>query len=219
LEEAAPPREDAPSVRPRPLVILAVGVNGTGKTTSIAKLAYRSKQEGMEVVLGAADTFRAAAIEQLQAWGQRLGAEVIAHRPGSDPGAVAHDTYQAAKARHADVAIIDTAGRLHTKRNLMEELKKVRRVLQRLDPAAPHQVLLVLDATTGQNALAQALHFTEAVSVTGILLAKLDGTGKGGAIFAICDQLGVPVKFVGTGEEPEDLAPFWPEEFVEALLS
>jgi fused signal recognition particle receptor len=204
---------------PRPAIILVVGVNGTGKTTSIAKLAWRFSREGKRVILAAADTFRAAAIDQLRQWGERVGAEVIAHREGADPGAVVFDALSAAEGRSADVVIIDTAGRLHTKVNLMEELSKIQRIVQRKDQSAPHEVLLVLDATTGQNALLQARHFTEAVSVTGILLAKLDGTGKGGIVFAICDQLGIPVRFVGTGENPEDLAPFSADEFVEALFA
>jgi fused signal recognition particle receptor len=207
-------RED----RPRPGVILVVGVNGTGKTTTIAKLAHLYRQEGEQVVLGAGDTFRAAAIDQLRHWGERVGAQVVAHKEGSDPGAVAFDTVSAAQGRDADVAIIDTAGRLHTKFNLMEELRKVRRVIQRKDPTAPHEVLLVLDATTGQNALVQARAFTEAVEVTAIALTKLDGTSKGGIVFAICDDLGLPVRFVGTGEGEDDLSPFNAEAFVEALF-
>jgi fused signal recognition particle receptor len=202
-----------------PQVVLVVGVNGVGKTTSIAKLAHWLRANGRKVLLGAGDTFRAAAIEQLQAWGQRAGVDVVAHRQGADPGAVAYDTYQAAQARGCDTIIIDTAGRLHTKHNLMEEMKKIKRVLSRLDQTAPHQVILVLDATTGQNGLAQARHFTEAVGCTGIFLAKLDGTAKGGIVLAICDQLKLPVMFIGTGEGLEDMAPFDPEEFVEALFA
>ena len=214
---SSPPGE---SVEPsRPQVILVLGVNGVGKTTSIGKLAALYRDDEQRVILGAADTFRAAAIEQLQVWGQRVDAEVIAHRQGADPGAVAYDAFQAAQARGADVLIIDTAGRLHTKSNLMEEMKKVKRVLTRLDPTAPHQTLLVLDATTGQNGLAQAQSFTEAMDCTGILLAKLDGTAKGGIVLAICDQLHLPVLFIGTGEGLNDLAPFDPEEFVEALFA
>ena len=203
---------------PPPLVILVVGVNGAGKTTSIAKLAALYREQGKRVVLGAADTFRAAAIEQLQAWGQRVGAEVVAHRQGADPGAVAYDAFQAARARNADVLIIDTAGRLHTKSNLMEEMTRVARVLSRLEATAPHQTLLVMDATTGQNGLAQARAFTESVECTGIILAKLDGTARGGVVLAIGDQLRVPVLFIGTGEGLDDLAPFDAEEFVEALF-
>ena len=201
-----------------PLVILVVGVNGAGKTTSIAKLAYHLKEEGKKVVLGAADTFRAAAIEQLQALGQRAGVEVVSHQPGADPGAVAYDAFQASRARGADVLIIDTAGRLHTKSNLMEELKKIRRVLTRLEPSAPQQVLLILDATTGHNGLSQARHFTEAVECTGIFLAKLDGTAKGGIVLAIRNELNLPILFIGTGEGLEDMAAFDPQVFVEAIL-
>jgi fused signal recognition particle receptor len=203
---------------PRPAVILVVGVNGTGKTTSIGKLAHAFEQDSSRVTIAAADTFRAAAIEQMRQWGERVGAQVVAHQQGADPGAVVFDALSAAESRGADVVIIDTAGRLHTKFNLMEELRKILRIIQRKDPTAPHEVLLVLDATTGQNALIQAKAFAEAVDVTGICLAKLDGTSKGGIVFAISDQLGVPVRFVGTGEKPEDLSSFSPEEFVEALF-
>ena len=199
-------------------VILVVGVNGTGKTTSIAKLAHFYREQGQKVVLAAADTFRAAAIEQLQIWGKRAGAEVIAHQPGADPAAVAFDALQAATARGAGVVIMDTAGRLHTKHNLMEELKKVRRVIDKQSPDAPHQVLLVIDATTGQNAVSQARVFTEAVTVNGIVLSKLDGTAKGGAAFAIARELGMPILFAGTGEQMEDWAEFDAREFVEGLL-
>ena len=203
----------------KPLVVLVVGVNGAGKTTSIAKLAALFRAEGKRVVLAAADTFRAAAIEQLQHWGERAGADVIAHNQGGDPAAVAFDAMQAARARGADVLIVDTAGRLHTKSNLMEEMKKIGRVLGRVDDAAPHEVLLVLDATTGQNGLAQAKEFTQAVGCTGIVLTKLDGTAKGGVVLAIARELGLPVRFVGTGEGMDDLSPFAPEEYVEALFS
>lgn len=199
-------------------VILVIGVNGTGKTTSIAKLSKYYQDQGQKVVLAAADTFRAAAIDQLRIWGERVGVPVISHQPGSDPGAVVYDGLQAAKSRNADVLIVDTAGRLHTKFNLMEELKKIRRVLEKLDPSAPHQVLLVLDATTGQNALLQARHFSDAIGVSGAILAKLDGTAKGGMAFAIADQLGIPITFVGTGEKVEDLAEFDPTVFVESLF-
>lgn len=204
---------------PKPSVILVVGVNGTGKTTSIGKLAHAYKAQGKKVVLAAADTFRAAAIDQLKKWGQRVGVDVVAHQQGADPGAVVFDALAAAEKRDADVVIIDTAGRLHTKANLMEELRKVNRVIQRKIADAPHEVLLVLDASTGQNAMHQAKYFTEAVGVTGVVLAKLDGTAKGGVIFSVCDELGVPVRFVGTGERPQDLAPFEPRGFVEALFS
>lgn len=202
-----------------PRVILVVGVNGSGKTTSIAKLGYSYKRDGSKVVLAAADTFRAAAIEQLKWWGDRIGAEVIAHQPGADPGAVVFDAVQAAKTRGAQTVIVDTAGRLHTKFNLMEELKKIKRVLQRVDPTAPHETLLVLDANTGQNGVSQAKSFTEAVGITGIILTKLDSTAKGGIVLAICDQLKIPVRFIGTGEAVEDLAPFDPRSFVEAVMS
>ena len=201
-----------------PLVVLVVGVNGAGKTTSIAKLAHHFEQAGKRVLLGAGDTFRAAAIEQLQALGERAGVDVISHRQGADPGAVAFDAFQAARARKADVLIIDTAGRLHTKSNLMEELKKIVRVIGRLDSAAPHQVLLILDATTGHNGLAQAKSFTEAVGCTGVFLAKLDGTAKGGIVLAIRESLGLPILFIGTGEKLEDMAVFDPEEFIDAIL-
>ena len=210
---------EAGESRPRPLVVLVVGVNGAGKTTSIAKLARFFEEAGDRVVLGAADTFRAAAIDQLQSWARRLDVEVIASQPGGDPAAVAFDAVQAGKARGAAVVIIDTAGRLHTKRDLMEELRKVRRVVQRLDPQAPHLTLLVMDATTGQNGLAQARAFTEAVACDGVFLAKLDGTAKGGVVFAIRKELGLPVMFIGTGERAEDLSPFDPRQFVEALFT
>jgi fused signal recognition particle receptor len=202
-----------------PQVILVVGVNGSGKTTSIAKLAYDFTSQGKRVILAAADTFRAAAIEQLKHWGGKIGAEVIAHQPGGDPGAVAYDAVQAGYSRHAQAVIIDTAGRLHTKFNLMEELKKIKRVVAKHDASAPHQVLLVMDATTGQNGLAQAKHFTEAVDVTDIFLAKLDGTARGGIIFAICDQLNIPISYIGTGEKLQDMALFDAEVFVNAIFS
>ena len=202
-----------------PRVILVVGVNGSGKTTSIAKLAYGFTAQGKRVILAAADTFRAAAIEQLQHWGGRVGAEVIAHQPGGDPGAVAFDAVQAGHSRHAQAVIIDTAGRLHTKFNLMEELKKIERVVAKQDASAPHQVLLVMDATMGQNGLAQAKYFTEAVDVTDVFLAKLDGTARGGIVFAICDQLNIPISYIGTGEKLEDIAPFDAEVFVNAIFS
>ncbi|PZC44885.1 MAG: fused signal recognition particle receptor [Chloroflexi bacterium] len=204
---------------PAPQVILVVGVNGAGKTTSIAKLAHAYRQDGRSVILGAGDTFRAAAIEQLQTWGERVGAPVIAHQAGADPGAVAYDTLGAAAARGVDIAIIDTAGRLQTKKNLMAELGKVRRVIEGRVPGAPHEVLLVLDATTGGNGLSQARVFGEATEVTGICLAKLDGTSKGGVVFAVANELGLPVRFVGTGEQPGDLAPFNARAFVDALFA
>ena len=202
-----------------PYVILMVGVNGVGKTTSIAKLAHHFNREGKKVILGAADTFRAAAEEQLEILGDRVGVEVISHQPGSDPGAVAYDAWQAGKARGADVLIVDTAGRLHTRSNLMEELKKVRRVISRLDPAAPHQVILTLDATTGHNGLVQAQAFQAAVGCTGIFLAKLDGTARGGIVLAIKQELQVPILFIGTGESLDDLAPFDAGQFVDSLLA
>jgi fused signal recognition particle receptor len=208
-------RQDAPS----PLVIVVVGVNGAGKTTSIAKMAHAFQRDGATTILGAADTFRAAAIDQLKIWGERVGVRVIAHQPGADPGAVAFDTLSAAEAIGADIVIIDTAGRLHTKSNLMEELKKIARTVQKKVPDGPHEVLLVLDATTGQNGLVQARTFTSAVGVTGIVMAKLDGTAKGGIAFAITNELGLPVRFIGTGEKLDDLAPFDAHAFVDALMS
>ncbi len=202
-----------------PKVILVVGVNGSGKTTSIAKLAYGLSSQGKRVILAAGDTFRAAAIEQLKHWGGKIGAEVVAHQPGGDPGAVAYDAVQAGYSRHAQAVIIDTAGRLHTKFNLMEELKKIKRVVAKHDASAPHRVLLVMDATTGQNGLAQARYFTEAVDVTDIFLAKLDGTARGGIVFAICDQLNIPISYIGTGEKLEDMAVFDAEVFVNSIFS
>ena len=207
-------REDRPDL----MIILVIGVNGAGKTTSIAKLAHAFSRDGATVILGAADTFRAAASDQLKIWGERAGVRVIAHRPGADPGAVVFDTLDAAGDGRADIVIIDTAGRLHTKTNLMEELKKMNRVIQRNHPDGPHETLLVLDATTGQNGLAQAKTFTQAVGVTGIVLAKLDGTARGGIAFAIAHDLNIPVRFIGTGERMEDLAPFDATEFVDSLL-
>lgn len=201
-----------------PTVILVAGVNGTGKTTSIAKLAYTLSQDGKNVIVAACDTFRAAAIEQLTIWAERIGVQIIKHQIGGDPAAVAFDACEAAIARNADTVILDTAGRLHTKKDLMQQLAKIRNVAARKIPDAPHEVLLVLDATTGQNAIAQAKLFTEAINVTGIFLAKLDGTARGGIVIAIKDQLDIPVKFVGLGETPEDIAEFDPETFVEALF-
>jgi len=204
---------------PAPAVILVLGVNGSGKTTTIGKLAFRMRQEGRRVMMAAADTFRAAAIEQLELWGERVGAPVIRHQAGSDPAAVVFDAAQAAQARGADVLIVDTAGRLHTKVNLMEELKKMDRVLARALPGSPVERLLVLDAGTGQNGLAQARRFHEAVGLTGVVLAKLDGTAKGGIAVAVARDLGVPIAFVGIGEGLEDLVPFDPAAFVAALLT
>ncbi len=209
----------APDPLPRPAVLLVVGVNGTGKTTSIGKLAHAYQKQGKKVVLAAGDTFRAAAIDQLKKWGVIVGTLVNPHQEGADPGAVVFDALVAAEKRDADVLMIDTAGRLHTKANLMQELSKVNRIIQRKIPDAPHEVLLVLDATTGQNAIHQAKYFTEAVGVTGVVLAKLDGTAKGGVIFSVCDEMKLPVRFVGTRQRPQDLAPFKPREFVEALFS
>ncbi len=202
-----------------PAVILVVGVNGVGKTTSIAKLAALFKRDGERVLLAAADTFRAAAIDQLKMWGERVGVDVIAGRPGSDPGAVVYDAMEAARARGIDVVIVDTAGRLHTKHNLMQELSKIRKVLQGRDPTAPHEVLLVIDATTGQNGMLQARAFADTADVTSIFLSKLDGTAKGGIVFSVCAQLGIPVRFIGTGEKATDIAPFDPRQFVEALFA
>lgn len=198
-------------------IILVVGVNGSGKTTSIAKLAHGFKNEGKKVILAAADTFRAAAIDQLKSWGERIKVEVVAHQPGGDPGAVVYDALQAAQNRRAQVVIIDTAGRLHTKFNLMEELKKIKRVAGKYE--MPQEVLLVIDATTGQNGLAQARHFTEAVGVNEIFLAKLDGTAKGGIVLAICDELKIPITYIGTGEQLGDIAAFDASTFVEAIFS
>jgi len=201
-----------------PTVILLVGVNGSGKTTSAAKLARHLQLQKRSVMLGAADTFRAAAVEQLEIWGERLGIPVIAGQPNADPGAVAHDAVTAARSRQADVLIVDTAGRLQTKYNLMEELKKVRGVIAKALPGAPHETLLVLDASTGQNALSQARAFKDTVGLTGVLLAKLDGSAKGGMAFAIGRELGLPIRFVGTGERFEDFDVFDPDKFVAGLL-
>ena len=202
-----------------PSVLLVVGVNGSGKTTTIAKLGKRFLDEGKSILFGAADTFRAAAVDQLQVWGGRLGVEVIAGAPESDPGAVAFNAVQAGGARHVNLVIIDTAGRLHTRFNLMEELKKVHRVVGKALPGAPHAVWLVLDATTGQNALQQARAFKEAVDVTGVILAKLDSSARGGMAFAIKHELGLPILFAGLGEKPEDLQPFNPDAFIDGILS
>lgn len=202
-----------------PEVILAVGVNGTGKTTTIGKLSQTFRSQGKTVLLCAADTFRAAAIEQLEIWGQRTGTEVIRTKPGGDPAAVLYDALQAASARHSDYVIVDTAGRLHTKTNLMAELEKMRRTAQRIIPGAPHETLLVMDATTGQNGLQQARQFTDAAGVTGIVLTKLDGTAKGGVVVAISRELGLPVRYVGVGEKAGDLLPFNPKDFVDSLFA
>ncbi len=216
VRHTAPVRQAAPN---RPQVVLMVGVNGAGKTTTIGKLARRLQDEGNRVMLAAGDTFRAAAVEQLQAWGERNQVPVIAQHAGADPAAVIFDALQAATARAFDVLIADTAGRLHTKSNLMDELTKIARVMKKIDPDAPHEVMLVVDATTGQNALSQALQFDSAVGLTGITLTKLDGTAKGGILFAIAERVKVPIRFVGVGEGIEDLRPFDAEELVEALLA
>jgi fused signal recognition particle receptor len=210
--------EPAPAVEGGPAIVLVVGVNGTGKTTTIGKLAAREHAEGRRVVVAAADTFRAAAIDQLRIWAGRTGAEIVAHAPNADPAAVVFDALDAAIARRADIVIADTAGRLHTKSNLMEELAKVRRVIDKRLPGARVETLLVLDATTGQNGLAQAKAFNDAVGLTGVVLTKLDSTAKGGIVFAIERELGVPVRFVGVGEKAEDLLPFDPQAFVAALF-
>ena len=202
-----------------PTVILIAGVNGSGKTTSIAKLAYILSRTGEKVIVAACDTFRAAAVEQLSIWAQRIGVEIVKHAQNSDPAAVAYDACSAAVARGAKYLILDTAGRLHTQKNLMKELTKIRDVVAKQIPTSPHEVLLVLDATTGQNAIAQAKMFTAAINVSGIFLAKLDGTARGGIVIAIKDQLNIPVKFVGLGEKPEDIAEFDPATFVEALFN
>lgn len=202
-----------------PTIIMVVGVNGVGKTTTIGKLGNYYQEQGHKVILAAGDTFRAAAIDQLEIWGQRIGAEVIKHSEGSDPAAVAFDAVQSAKAKKADVLIIDTAGRLHTKSNLMEELKKIKRVISREVPEAPHETLLVLDATTGQNAINQAKIFGEATPVSGVVLTKLDGTAKGGVVVGMKAELNLPVKWIGVGEGINDLRPFVAEEFSQALFS
>ena len=206
----------APDVRP--FVMLVVGVNGSGKTTTIGKIARKLKDDGLSVMLAAGDTFRAAAVEQLQTWGRRNDVPVIAQGTGADPAAVVYDAFEAARARGIDVLLADTAGRLHTQENLMDELRKVKRVLGRLDPAAPHEVLLVLDGGSGQNALLQARRFNEAVGLTGVAITKLDGTAKGGIVLAIAQELGVPVRYIGIGESIEDLAPFEAGPFIDALL-
>lgn len=213
---AADPFEFPPHTKP--YVIMVVGVNGVGKTTTIGKLAHNYRSAGKNVLIGAADTFRAAANEQLEVWAKRAGVEIVQQLHGSDPAAVAFDTVQAAKSRNADVVIVDTAGRLHTKTNLMEELKKIKRVVTKVSAEAPHEVLLVLDATTGQNAIQQAKLFNEAVGLTGIVLTKLDGTAKGGVLFAVMNAVQLPVRFIGVGEKIDDLQPFDPQKFVRALF-
>lgn len=221
LRTPAQSREDVPSESSQtsPRVIMVVGVNGVGKTTSIGKLAMRHARSGKRVLLVAGDTFRAAAIEQLTVWAERSGADLVRHQHGADPGAVAYDGLRAAVARHADVVIVDTAGRLHTKSNLMDELRKVRRVIGREVPGAPHETLLVVDAVTGQNGLVQARAFLEQLEVTGVILTKLDGTAKGGIVLAIAGELQLPIRYVGVGEGVEDLREFDPAEFASALLA
>ncbi|MBM3265177.1 MAG: signal recognition particle-docking protein FtsY [candidate division Zixibacteria bacterium] len=213
------PPEAESTIHHKPHVVMIVGVNGTGKTTTIGKMAARYKREGKKVLIAAGDTFRAAAIEQLEVWAKRADADMVRHRPGADPAAVAFDAFQAAKAREIDVLIIDTAGRLHTKTNLMEELKKIKRTLAKQQEGVPHETLIVLDATTGQNALTQAKIFHETLSgLTGIVLTKLDGTAKGGIVLSVADRLAVPVRMIGVGEGIDDLQDFNPRDFVEALF-
>jgi fused signal recognition particle receptor len=215
-----PPEDRRLNLAPSgPTVILVAGVNGSGKTTSIAKLAYTLSRNDKKVIVAACDTFRAAAVEQLSIWADRIGVQIVKHKQGADPAAVAYDAVSAALARGADFLILDTAGRLHTQKHLMEELTKIRNVVTKQIPGSPHEVILVVDATTGQNAIQQARMFTQAIDVTGIFLAKLDGTARGGIVIAIKDMLDIPVKFVGLGETPEDIAEFDPEEFVEALFT
>jgi len=216
LRPSEPPAAEPPPGQP--WVMLVVGVNGSGKTTTIGKLAQRLRADGHSVLLAAGDTFRAAAVEQLQAWGERVGVPVIAQKTGADSAAVIHDALAHARARGVEVVLADTAGRLHTQANLMDELRKVRRVIARFDETAPHETLLVLDGGSGQNALVQTRQFREAVNVTGLAITKLDGTAKGGVAFAIVRETGLPIRFVGVGEKPEDLRPFEPGAFVDALL-
>jgi len=218
-ELMAPQGDPRIDVSHRPAVVLVTGVNGTGKTTSIGKIAYHLREAGMSCVIGAADTFRAAAGEQLEAWAERAGADFVSSQSGADPAAVAFDSVAAAQSRERDVVIVDTAGRLHTQDHLMEELRKIHRVIGQREPGAPHEVLLTIDATTGQNGLQQARLFSQAVEVTGIVLTKLDGTAKGGIALAIAHELGIPVKLIGVGEGLEDLRPFDPETFARALFS
>ncbi len=218
LEILQATEKPVPLVKDPPAVVMVVGVNGVGKTTSIGKLTRRLQSEGRTVLLCAADTFRAAAIEQLEVWAERTGAGLIRQQPGSDPSAVLFDALQAAKARKVDYVIVDTAGRLHTKTNLMAELEKMRRTAARVIPEAPHEVLLVIEATTGQNGLEQARKFTESSAVTGIVLTKLDGTAKGGVVVAISRELNLPIRYVGVGEQLDDLLPFEPENFVASLF-
>ena len=216
LSACESPLQIPPSTKP--FVILVVGVNGVGKTTTIGKLAHQLQADGKRVMLAAGDTFRAAAVEQLQRWGERVGATVIAQQTGADSASVIYDALQSAQSRGADVLIADTAGRLHTQTNLMQELEKVQRVMKKLDPAAPHEVLLVVDATTGQNALSQARQFNEIAPLTGLIVTKLDGTAKGGIVFALAERMGLPIRMIGVGESAEDLRPFRADQFVAALL-
>jgi fused signal recognition particle receptor len=216
LKGFPPPPEVAHSNKPH--VVMVVGVNGVGKTTTIGKLAAKATQKGDATLIVAADTFRAAAIEQLGIWAQRAGAAMVTHKANADPAAVAYDGMEAAKARKMDMVFVDTAGRLHTKVNLMEELKKIQRTITKIIPDGPHEILLVLDATTGQNALSQAKLFHEALNITGLVLTKLDGTAKGGIVFSICQSLNIPLQYIGVGEDIEDLRPFDPEQFAEALF-
>ena len=206
------------SRRNKPFVVLAVGVNGTGKTTTLGKLAHRLREQKHTVLLAAADTFRAAAVEQLEEWGRRASATVVSQAPGADPAAVVHDALESARARGIDVVLADTAGRLHTSGGLMDELEKIKRIAQRFDPTAPHEVLLVLDASQGQNALAQAVEFNRRLGVTGLVITKLDGTAKGGVVLAVARKLGVPIRYIAIGEGSEDFAEFRADEFVRALL-
>ena len=219
VELLTPKAAAKPPLSARPWVVLFLGVNGVGKTTTIGKMAAQYRQAGKKVLLVAGDTFRAAAVEQLEAWGKQAGVEVIKHRAGADPSAVVFDGMQAAKSRGMDVLLIDTAGRLHTKVHLIEELKKIRRVIAREQPDAPHETLLVLDATTGQNGLQQARVFKESTDISGIVLTKLDGTAKGGVIISIQEELSIPVRYIGVGEEIEDLQPFEPAGYVQALFA
>jgi len=218
LAENEPETQKHTPENTRPYVIMVVGVNGTGKTTTIGKLAYKFKQEGKSVLIGAADTFRAAAIEQLEIWGKRADVPIVKKAPGADPGAVAYETLQKALKDNVDVVLIDTAGRLHNKKNLMNELSKIKRVMQKLVPEAPHEILLVLDGTTGQNAFEQAKEFTKATDVTALAVTKLDGTAKGGVVIGISDKFKIPVKYIGIGEKPEDLQEFDKFEFVNTFF-
>ena len=215
IGQAAPPSETAPA---KPHIVMVVGVNGVGKTTTIGKLAARQTARGEKVLIAAADTFRAAAVEQLTIWAERAGADIVKHQPNADPSAVVFDSIDAALSRNVDIVYIDTAGRLHTKINLMEEIKKIKRTIAKKIPLAPHEILLVLDATTGQNAISQARLFNEALDITGLALTKLDGTAKGGIAVSICSTLNIPLKYIGVGEQIDDLQDFDPKAFVEALF-